>query len=47
MSITTVTTTVCDIEWTLEGIAGLLLLIFLLLLFTVMSNTNIPRRKRE
>ena len=47
MSITTVTTTVCDVEWTLEGIEGLLLLIFLLLLFMAMAEANKPRKRRE
>jgi len=47
VSVTTVTTTVCDIEWTLEGIAGLLLLIFLLLLFAVMAGAGNPRKRRE
>jgi len=47
MSITTVVTTVCDTEWTLEGIAGLLLLIFLLLLFAVLAEANNPRRRKE
>jgi len=47
MSVTTVTTTVCDTEWTLEGIAGLLLLIFLLLLFAVMAEASNPRRRKE
>jgi hypothetical protein len=47
MSVTTVTTTVCDVEWTLEGIAGLLLIIFLLLLFAVLAEANNPKRRRE
>ena len=47
MPVTTVTTTVCDIEWTLEGIAGLLLLIFLLLLFAVLTKTNSPKRRKR
>jgi len=47
MSITTTITAMSDIEQTLEGIAGLLLLIFLLLLFMIMSEASRPRRRRE
>jgi hypothetical protein len=47
MTIVTATTTMSDTEWILEGIAGLLLLIFLLLLFMVMSEAGRPRKRRE
>jgi hypothetical protein len=41
------TTTMSGIEQMLEGIAGLLLLIFLLLLFTIMSGVGKPRKRGE
>jgi hypothetical protein len=41
------TATMSGTEQVLEGVAGLLLLIFLLLLFTIMSGAGKPRRRRE